>query len=101
MDKLEMPTTCPVFGLQPHQTVAEEIVAEPVPAIHVACRRRQRQGDITEFFIGTEIGPGVNSAGIFPRPGFPRLNAEPALSRNGSKRPPQLPAVDFITSSVA
>ena len=101
MDQLEMPDTFTGFCLQAHQTVAEEIVAEPVPAIHVACRRRQRQVDITEFFIGTEIGPGVNSAGIFPRPVFPSLNAELALSRNGSKRPPELPGFDVITAYVA
>src|SRR5437660_8012099 len=101
MDELKMPDAFAGFSLEAHETVAEEVVTQPVAAIHITRRRRQRQVDITEFFIGTQIGPCIDGACVLPRPALPRFDAKLALLRNNSERPPELAGLDVIAADIA
>src|SRR2546430_1822430 len=101
MDELKMPDTFPGFSLEAYETVAEEVVAQPVAAIHITRRRGERQIDITKFFIGSQIGPCVDSACVLPRPVLPGFDPGFALLRNDSKRPQELACLDVITADIA
>src|SRR5262245_51399675 len=101
MHELIVPDTFARFSLEAHKTVTEEIVAEPVAPIHVTCRRRQRYINVAELFIGTQIGPGVCRARVFPGAVLPCLDAELALLRNSLESPAELTGLNIVSADVA
>src|SRR6267142_5435862 len=101
MDELKMPDAFAGFSLEAHETVAEEVVTQPVAAVHITRRRGQRQINITEVFIGTQIGPCINGACVLPRPVLPGFDAKLALLRNNSERPSEFAGLDIIAANIA
>src|SRR5437764_9426882 len=101
MNELKMPDAFAGFSLEAHEAVAEEIVAQPMAAIHITGGRGQGQIDVTEFFIGAQIRPCINGACVLPRPVLPGFHAKVAFLRNNSKRPSQLAGLDIIAADIA
>src|SRR5262245_54572090 len=101
MDGLKMPDALSGFGFDANDAVAEKIVAEAVPAIHIACRRSERQIDVAQLFVSAEIGPGIDGARVFPGAVFPRLDAKLAFPWNDSKFPAKLARPNIVPANVA
>src|SRR5262249_13463423 len=101
VDELKMPDAFTGVGPDAHETVAEEIVSKPVPAIHVACRRGQREIDVSEFFICAEVRPGIDGTGVLPRPVFPTFDTELAILWNYFKCPPDFARLHVVCANVA
>ena len=74
-----MPDSFSVLGLDAHKAVGEKVVANTVAAVHIARRSCQWEVDVSQFLVGTQVGPGVRRAGVFPRSVLPRLNTKLAF----------------------
>src|SRR5882672_7670525 len=88
-----MPDALARGALYAHQTVAEQIVAEPVAAVHVVGRTRQREIGESQFLIGADERPEIRVARVRPRVFFPRLVARLACLRDDVKGPAWLAGV--------
>src|ERR1041385_9188055 len=101
MDELEMPDPLAGFSLNANETVAEEIVPEPVPAIHITRGRSQREVDVAKFFIGAQIRPCIGGTCVLPRAVLPGLDSKVAFLWNNFKGPSELTGFDVVAADVA
>ena len=86
----------PFAGRAPdaHERVGEDVVAKPVPAVHVAGRRRQRQVGEPLLLVGADERPQIGVAAVRPGVVLPGLAADFARTRNRIELPSRLAGAD-------
>ena len=90
MHELVVPHAFARLALDADQRVRKQIVARPMPAVHVAGRTRERQIRVAEFFVDADERPQIRMPGVLPRVVLPRIDTKLAGSRNDMKGPAQL-----------
>ena len=90
VDDLIVPRTFAGQASDAHERVGKDIVTEPVPTVHVAGRRRQRQIGQPLLLVGADERPQVRLAAVRPGVVLPGLAANLARTRNRIERPSRL-----------
>ena len=96
-----MPDPLAGGGVEAHDALREEVVAEAVAAVVVVGRGAQRQVDVAQLGVGGQHAPGVGRARVGPRAVLPRLVAELAGLGDGVKLPQLLPGAHVEAAHVA
>ena len=81
--ELEVPLALPGLQVDGDETLGEQVVAGPVPAVEVRRRRLDRQVGEAELFVDADLRPDAGVAVVRPRVLFPGVVAELARARNG------------------
>ena len=101
MDELVVPDALAGLDVDAHDRLREEVVARPVPAVHVVGGRGGRHVDVAELLVGREQRPDRRVAAVLPRAVAPRVGAVLARLRDGVEDPLQLPGADVERAHVA
>src|SRR5229473_4760438 len=87
-----MPDAFAGGALDAHQRIAEQVVPEPVPTVHVVGRTRQREIGQPQFLVGADQRPEIRLARVRPRVFFPGVIADFAGLRDDAERPARFAA---------
>ena len=96
-----MPDALARFHVDADDGLREEVVAGPVPAVHVVGGRRGRHVDVAELLVGGEERPDRRVAAELPGAVTPGLRAVLARLRNGVEDPLELAGADIEGAHVA
>src|SRR5262249_34072966 len=97
----------PFSGLyvQADQAIGKQVIAGPLPSVHVAAGGFDRNVNVTQLFITCDAAPrpgiarefpGILSARVLP----PRLDAKLAGLWNRMERPDQLARADIVAANI-
>src|SRR5207247_4670219 len=76
VDQLVMPHTSSSFGIEADDAVGKEVLTRPVPAVERIGWGRQREVNVTQFFVHAEWCPGAHASDHLPRFLAPSVDAE-------------------------
>ena len=101
MNRLVVPDTVAGGDLDRHDTVCEQVVAEPVPAVEVPGRHLDRQVDIAQILVDCHLAPDPSVAGVAPRVVQPAVVAELVRARDRVEDPLPLTGPGVEAANVA
>ena len=91
--ELEMPQPFTAFQIDRNEGFGEEVVAQPIAAVLVDCRRLDRQVRDSGLGIDRDLGPHAVVAGPLPGTIFPGVVPELARTRNAVEAPQEIAAL--------
>ena len=98
MNGLKMPDPLTGRGVEAHQALSVEVVAESVAAVIVAGRRLDRKVNVAERWISAHWCPYTCVSGVLGGVAAPGCKATLLGSGNGIKTPAQLTRINIISS---
>ena len=98
--RLKIPHALTRLGLEGDQAIGIQIIANPVGAVEIECRRARGDEHQSPLFIHTHPRPAVGGAAVFPGVLRPGLIARLARVRQGVKRPPNFAAAGVVSTDV-
>ena len=101
MHQLVMPDALPRRGVDTDDRLCVEVVARPVSAVHVVCRRRRRHVDVAQLRVGREERPDRCVTGELPGAVGPGLRPCPPSLWNGMEHPAKFARPDVERADVA
>ena len=101
MDGLEVPHPLAGVGVEADDALREQVVAEPVAAVEVVRRRRDRQVDVAKFLVDRHHVPDVRVAAVLPGVVLPCVDAVLALLRNRVEDPLHLAGAHVVAADVS
>ena len=87
MHELKMPFALAGFQIDAHEALGKQVVAGPMAAVVIRCRRLDRQIDEAELFVHADLRPHAHVAVECPRIVLPGLVAVLAGIRNRVEAP--------------
>ena len=101
MHELVVPDALARLDVDADDRLREQVVARPVPAVHVVGGRGGRHVDVAELLVGREERPDGRVPAVLPRAVAPGVGAVFARLRDGVKDPLQLPGAHVERAHVA
>ena len=98
--RLKMPDALTGPGVETHNTLGEQIVAQSVSAVVIVCRCTRRQIYIPQLFVCTHERPDVDAAAVLPRLVEPGLHTIFTGFGDRPKCPQQLTGANVVTTHI-
>ncbi len=101
MHQLVVPDPLPRGRVDTDDRLRVEVVARPVPAVHVVRRRRRRHVYVAQLRVGREKRPDGGVPGELPGAVGPGFRSRVARLRNGVEHPAELARPDVERADIA